>query len=35
MMKIGKGKKLLLLGILLLVIDQAIKVLVKVNLPLG
>ena len=35
MMKIGKGKKLLLLGILLVVTDQAIKVLVKVNLPLG
>lgn len=35
MMKIGKGKKLLLLGILLVVIDQAIKVLVKVSLPLG
>ena len=35
MMKIGKGKKLLLLGILLVVIDQAIKVLVKVNLPIG
>ena len=35
MMKIGKGKKLLLLGILLVVIDQVIKVLVKVNLPIG
>ena len=34
-MKIGKGKKLLLLGILLVVIDQVIKVLVKVNLPIG
>ena len=35
MMTIGKGKKLLLLGILLVVIDQVIKVLVKVNLPIG
>ena len=35
MMTIGKGKKLLLLGILLVVIDQVVKVLVKVNLPIG
>ena len=34
-MKIGKGKKLLLLGVLLVVIDQVIKMLVKVNLPIG
>ena len=34
-MKFTKGKKLLLLGILLVVIDQVIKVLVKTNMTLG
>ena len=34
-MKLTKGKKLLLLGILLVVIDQVIKVLVKTNMTLG
>ena len=30
-----KGKRLLLLGILLVVIDQVIKVLVKTNMTIG
>ena len=34
-MKLRKGKQLLLLGILLVVIDQVIKVLVKTNMTLG
>ncbi|MGN1210392.1 MAG: signal peptidase II, partial [Candidatus Cryptobacteroides sp.] len=34
-MKISKGKKLLILGTLLVVIDQVIKVMVKTSLPLG
>lgn len=34
-MKISKGAKLLSLGILLIVIDQVIKVLVKTNMSLG
>jgi len=34
-MKLSKGKKLLILGILLVVIDQIIKVLVKTNMDLG
>jgi signal peptidase II len=34
-MKLTKGKQLLLLGILLVVIDQVIKVLVKTNMTLG
>ena len=34
-MKFTKGKKLLLLGILLVVIDQVIKVLVKTHMSLG
>lgn len=34
-MKISKGRKLLLLGILLVVIDQVIKFLVKTNMCLG
>lgn len=34
-MKIGKGTRLLLLGVALVVIDQIIKVLVKTNMELG
>ena len=34
-MKLSKGKKLILLGILLVVLDQIIKVLVKTNMDLG
>ena len=34
-MKLSQGKKLLLLGIALVVIDQVIKVLVKTNMTLG
>lgn len=34
-MKISKGKRLLLLGVLLVVIDQVIKVLVKTNMTIG
>ena len=34
-MKISKGKKLLILGILLVVIDQVIKILVKTNMCIG
>ena len=34
-MRLGKGKKLLLLGVLLVVIDQVIKILVKTNMEIG
>lgn len=34
-MKISKGKRLLLLGVLLVVIDQVIKILVKTNMSIG
>lgn len=34
-MKLSKGKKLLLLGVLLVVIDQVIKILVKTNMEIG
>ncbi len=34
-MKLSKGKKLLILGVLLVLIDQVIKVLVKTNMGLG
>lgn len=34
-MKISKGKKLLLLGLVLVVIDQIIKIVVKTNMELG
>ena len=34
-MKVSKGQKLLLLGVLLVVIDQVIKVLVKTNMEIG
>ena len=34
-MKIGKGERLILLGVALVVIDQIIKVLVKTNMELG
>ena len=34
-MKVSKGKRLLLLGVILVVIDQAIKVLVKTNMGIG
>ena len=34
-MKITRGKKLLILGALLVVIDQVIKVLVKTNMSIG
>ena len=34
-MKISKGKRLLILGVLLVIIDQIIKVLVKTNMDLG
>lgn len=34
-MKISKGKKLLILGVLLVAVDQVIKVLVKTNMSIG
>ena len=34
-MKISKGTRLLVLGVILVVIDQIIKVLVKTNMDLG
>ena len=34
-MSLGKGKKLLILGVLLVVIDQVIKILVKTNMEIG
>ena len=34
-MKISKGARLLMLGVLLVVVDQVIKVLVKTNMSLG
>ena len=34
-MKISKGRWLLILGIVLVVIDQVIKVLVKTNMTIG
>ena len=34
-MKLSKGKKLIILGIVLVVLDQIIKVLVKTNMDLG
>lgn len=34
-MKLSKGKSLLLLGLILIVVDQVIKVLVKTNMSLG
>ena len=34
-MKISKGKKLLILGVILVVIDQIIKILVKTNMQIG
>ncbi len=34
-MKISKGKRLLILGIVLVIIDQVIKVLVKTNMSIG
>ena len=34
-MKTGEGRKLLVLGVILVVIDQIIKVLVKTNMQLG
>ena len=34
-MKLSKGKRFLLLGILLVVIDQVIKILVKTNMEIG
>ncbi|MBQ5639855.1 MAG: signal peptidase II [Bacteroidales bacterium] len=34
-MKLSRGKSLLLLGVILIVIDQVIKVLVKTNMSLG
>ena len=34
-MRISKGTKLLLLGLLLVVIDQVIKILVKTNMSIG
>ena len=34
-MKLSQGKRLLLLGFLLVVIDQVIKILVKTNMELG
>ncbi len=34
-MRISKGKRLLLLGVILVVIDQVIKVLVKTNMQIG
>ena len=34
-MKISKGKRLLILGVILVVIDQVIKILVKTNMQIG
>ena len=34
-MKISKGKQLLILGVILVVLDQVIKILVKTNTPVG
>lgn len=34
-MKVSKGKKLLILGVILVVIDQVIKILVKMNMQIG
>ncbi len=34
-MKISKGKKLLILGVVLVVIDQVVKILVKTNMQIG
>ena len=34
-MKVSKGKKLLILGVILVVIDQIIKILVKTNMQIG
>ena len=34
-MRLGKGKKLLILGVLLVVIDQVVKILVKSNMEIG
>lgn len=34
-MKVSKGKKLLILGVVLVVIDQIIKILVKTNMQIG
>lgn len=34
-MKVSKGKKLLILGVILVVIDQVIKILVKTNMQIG
>ena len=34
-MRLGKGKRLLILGAVLVVIDQVIKVLVKTNMSIG
>mgnify|MGYP004546856803 FL=1 len=34
-MKISKGKKLLILGVMLVVIDQVVKILVKTNMQIG
>ena len=34
-MKVSKGCKLIVLGVLLVVIDQIVKVLVKTNMTLG
>ena len=34
-MRLSQGKKLILLGFILVVIDQIIKILVKTNLQLG
>ena len=34
-MKVGKGTRLLLLGAVLVVIDQVIKILVKTNMAIG
>ena len=34
-MKISKGKKLLILGVILVVIDQVVKILVKTNMQIG
>lgn len=34
-MKVSKGKKLLILGVILVVIDQVIKIMVKTNMQIG
>ena len=34
-MKVSKGKRLLILGVVLVIIDQAVKILVKTNMELG